>query len=79
MGERERNPEQGQECGPEGCGREGERRIVFPWKFCGTPANFVSIGCTKMLLTFWKVKHCKGAMEGVDGQRPKRSNKHKQQ
>ena len=44
----------------------GPRRVVVP-------ANFVSIGCQKMLLTFWKVKHCKGGRRGCfDGRRPKK-------
>ena len=34
----------------------------------------------KLLLSFWKVKHCKGGRGGgFDGRRPKSSNKHKQQ
>ena len=34
------------------------------WKFGGIPANFVSINCKNLLLTFWKVKHCKGGRGG---------------
>ena len=38
---------------PKGGGEEGEeRRSVFPWKFGGIRANFVSIGCKKLLVTF---------------------------
>ena len=53
--------------------RRVRERSVFPWKFGGIPAKFVSIGCKKLSLTFWKVEHCQG------GRRVRRSTAQKQQ
>ena len=47
-------------------------RSVFPWKFGGcqqiwlqlVEVKGVPINCKNMLLTFWKVKDCKGGREG---------------
>ena len=67
----------GQEvCSPEGWWWRGRgRRSVFPWKFVKGP-----IKCQKLLITFWKVKHCKGGRRGgsstVSG--PKQKQQHKQ-
>ena len=38
-------------------GKGGEE--CLPVEIQWIPANFVAIGCKKMLLTFWKIKHCK--------------------
>ena len=61
-------------CGPEGWWGRGGRRSVFPWKFGGIPANFVSIGCKKLLLTFGRSNTAT-----VGGERGRRSAAQKQQ
>ena len=56
--------------------REAKNRKIKA-KRCGVlrGGQRAPINCETLLLTFWKVKHCKGGRGGFDGRRPKSSNK----